>query len=203
MREFLALIKKWMTRLLAGIATVLLSIMTLLVLYQVFTRYILNSPAAFTEELVRYFLIWTGFIGAAYAFITREHMCLVLVRDSLSPSGKRILMTVIDILILLFAIFVITIGGFKLALSAQKVFSALLGIPRSLVYACLVCSFRNFAVFKLSDFRKYCYCIYCHCRILSFMGSDHLYHHAEDEQRCRKLLPSCHSSVYPSWKHHE
>ena len=62
MREFLALIKKWMTRLLAGIATVLLSIMTLLVLYQVFTRYILNSPAAFTEELVRYFLIWTGFI---------------------------------------------------------------------------------------------------------------------------------------------
>ena len=126
MREFLALIKKWMTRLLAGIATVLLSIMTLLVLYQVFTRYILNS---------RYFLIWTGFIGAAYAFITREHMCLVLVRDSLSPSGKRILMTVIDILILLFAIFVITIGGFKLALSAQKVFSALLGIPRSLVYA--------------------------------------------------------------------
>ena len=124
MREFLALIKKWMTRLLAGIATVLLSIMTLLVLYQVFTHYILNSPAAFTEELVRYFLIWTGFIGAAYAFITREHMCLVLV-----------LMTVIDILILLFAIFVITIGGFKLALSAQKVFSALLGIPRSLVYA--------------------------------------------------------------------
>ena len=98
--------------------------MTLLVLYQVFTRYILNSPAAFTEELVRYFLIWTSFIGAAYAFLTREHMCLILVRDSLSPSGKRI-----------FSIFVITIGGFKLALSAQKVFSALLGIPRSLVYA--------------------------------------------------------------------
>ena len=67
----------------------------------------------------------------------------------------------------------------------------------------LVCSFRNFAVFKLSDFCKYYYCIYCHCHILSFMGSDHLYHHAEDEQRCRKLLPSCHSSVYPGWKHHE
>ena len=128
MNEILSVIKKWMTRLLAGIATVLLSVMTLLVLYQVFTRYVLNSPAAFTEELVRYFLIWTG-------FITREHMCLVLVRDSLSPAGRRILMTVIDVLILLFAIFVITLGGFKLALSAQKVFSALLGIPRSLVYA--------------------------------------------------------------------
>ena len=135
MRELFTVVKKVMTKLLAAIATILLSIMTLLVLYQVFTRYVLNSPAAFTEELVRYFLIWTGFVGAAYAFITREHMCLVLVRDSLKPESRRVLMTVIDVLILVFAIFVITIGGFKLAMSAQKVFSALLGIPRSLVYA--------------------------------------------------------------------
>ena len=69
MKELLTAVKKFMIKLLAGIATVLLSAMTLLVLYQVFTRYVLNSPAAFTEELVRYFLIWTGFIGAAYAFL--------------------------------------------------------------------------------------------------------------------------------------
>ncbi len=135
MKGLFTVVKKGLTKLLAAIDTILLSVMTLLVLYQVFTRYVLNSPAAFTEELVRYFLIWTGFIGAAYAFITREHMCLVLVRDSLKPEKKRILMTFIDVLILVFAIFVITIGGFKLAMSAQKVFSALLGIPRSLVYA--------------------------------------------------------------------
>lgn len=135
MKETLTVVKKGMTALLAGIATVLLSVMTLLVLYQVFTRYVLNSPAAFTEELVRYFLIWTGFIGAAYAFVTREHMSLVLLRDKLNPSGKRVLMIAIDTLILVFAIFVITIGGFKLAMSARKVYSALLGIPRSLVYA--------------------------------------------------------------------
>ena len=49
MKELLTVIKKWMTRILSGIATVLLSVMTLLVLYQVFTRYVLNSPAAFTE----------------------------------------------------------------------------------------------------------------------------------------------------------
>ena len=134
MKELLTVIKKWMTRILSGIATVLLSVMTLLVLYQVFTRYVLDSPAAFTEELVRYFLIWTGFIGAAYAFITREHMCLVLVRDNLKPQQRRILMIFLDVLILVFALLVITIGGFKLAVSAQREYSALLGIPRSLVY---------------------------------------------------------------------
>ena len=134
MKEIFTVMKKVMTKLLAGIATILLSVMTLLVLYQVFTRYVLDSPAAFTEELVRYFLIWTGFIGAAYAFITREHMCLVLVRDNLKPQQRRILMIFLDVLILVFALLVITICGFKLAVSAQREYSALLGIPRSLVY---------------------------------------------------------------------
>ena len=123
MKELFTVIKTVMTKLLAGIATVLLSVMTLLVLYQVFTRYVLDSPAAFTEELVRYFLIWTGFIGAAYAFLTREHMCLVLFRDNLKPEKRRILMIVLDVLILVFAILVITVGGFKLAMSARQVYS--------------------------------------------------------------------------------
>ena len=135
MVEILTKIRKGMNFLLSRIAAVLLSIMTLLVLYQVFTRYVLNNPAAFTEELVRYSLIWTGFIGAAYAFSTGEHMALTLVINKLDDKKKRALQTVIDLLILLFALFVMTIGGVKLALSAQKVYSALLGIPRSLVYA--------------------------------------------------------------------
>ena len=134
MKEIFTVMKKVMTKLLAGIATILLSVMTLLVLYQVFTRYVLDSPAAFTEELVRYFLIWTGFIGAAYAFITREHMCLVLVRDNLKPQQRRILMIFLDVLILVFALLVITIGGFKLAVSAQREYSALLGICFRPVY---------------------------------------------------------------------
>ena len=132
MQATLTKIKKGMNFLLSRIAAVLLSAMTLLVLYQVFTRYVLNSPAAFTEEIVRYLLIWTGFIGAAYAFSTRQHMALVLVRDRLSPNRKKVLMTAIDVLILVFALFVIIIGGTKLALSAVKEYSALLGISRGL-----------------------------------------------------------------------
>ena len=62
-------------------------------------------------------------------------MTLIVSRDKLNPQGRKILMIVIDALILLFARFVITIGGVKLALSARSVYSALLGIPRRLVYA--------------------------------------------------------------------
>ena len=135
MKQCLITLRKGMNTFLSVVAAVLLSFMTLLVLYQVFTRYVLNNPAAFTEELVRYCLMWTGFVGAAYAFSTRQHMALFLVLEKLPDKSKRMLQAFIDLLILLFALFVITIGGAKLALSAIHVYSALIGISRGLVYS--------------------------------------------------------------------
>lgn len=135
MKNTFAAIKYWMDKILSIACAILLSFMTILVLIQVFTRFVLNNPVAFTEELVRYSLIWTGFIGAAYAFSTREHMSLTLIRDKFTGKAHTALLVVINGLILLMAIFVFTIGGFKLAVSASREFSALLGIPRSLVYS--------------------------------------------------------------------
>lgn len=68
----MANIRKVMSKILSVASAVLLSFMTVLVLWQVFTRYVLNNPAAFTEELVKYSLMWTAFIGAALAFFTRD-----------------------------------------------------------------------------------------------------------------------------------
>ena len=135
MVKTLAAVKNIMNKVLSAVCSVLLSFMTILVLWQVFTRYVLNSPAAFTEELVKYSLMWTAFIGAAYAFFTRDHMDLTLIKDKVTGVKHKILVSFIDILILLLAVFVFIIGGFMLALSARQEFSALLGIPRSLVYA--------------------------------------------------------------------
>jgi len=51
MAKTLGTIKKYMNKVLAACCAVLLTFMTFLVLWQVFTRYVLNSPAAFTEVL--------------------------------------------------------------------------------------------------------------------------------------------------------
>ena len=120
MINILVKVKNVMNKILSAASVVLLVFMTSLVLWQVFTRYVLGKPAAFTEELVKYSLMWTAFIGAAYAFFTRDHMSLTIIKD---------------VIILLLAVFVFVIGGFKLAMSARAEYSALLGIPRTLVYA--------------------------------------------------------------------
>lgn len=131
----MANIRKVMSKILSVASAVLLSFMTVLVLWQVFTRYVLDNPAAFTEELVKYSLMWTAFIGAALAFFTRDHMALTLVKDKVKGVPQKVLSVFIDGLILALAILVFVIGGFMLAVSAKQEFSALLGVPRSLVYA--------------------------------------------------------------------
>ena len=92
MKKTFASIKFWMDKVLSIACAILLSFMTILVLIQVFSRYVLNSPVAFTEELVRYSLIWTGFIGAAYAFSTREHMSLTLLREKVPGKAHNALL---------------------------------------------------------------------------------------------------------------
>ena len=121
-------------RLLFWFTAILLVAMAALVIYQVFTRYVLDSPASFTEELVTYTLMWTAFAGGAYAFVDRKHMALVFFRDKFPAPARRGLMVGIDVLILLFALIVLVIGGSDLAIFAWGANSALLGIPRGIAY---------------------------------------------------------------------
>ncbi len=50
----------------------------LVVTWQVFSRFIIQSPSSFTEELSRFLLIWIGILGAAYAYKTKAHLGLDL-----------------------------------------------------------------------------------------------------------------------------
>ena len=57
MINILVKVKNVMNKILSAASVVLLVFMTSLVLWQVFTRYVLGKPAAFTEELVKYSLL--------------------------------------------------------------------------------------------------------------------------------------------------
>ena len=42
------------------------ALMVLLVTFQVFVRYVLNSPSAFSETLTRYLFVWLGWKTGSY-----------------------------------------------------------------------------------------------------------------------------------------
>lgn len=104
---------------------------------QVFSRYLLNAPATFTEELVRFLLIWLGLLGGAYTFGVKGHIALTLLLDKFSLKIKNILNVFIDIIVLFLALFVLIIGGMKLISITHNQLSSVLVIPMWWVYSCM------------------------------------------------------------------
>ena len=63
------------TKIEAWVALGFFWVLGITVFYQFFTRYVMNDSAAWTEEIARYFLIGTVFIGAPFRYepTTRAH----------------------------------------------------------------------------------------------------------------------------------
>lgn len=120
-----------------GIATaVLFAIMVLAVVWQVFTREVMQSPAAWTEELAKYVFVWTSLIGAALVFSERGHIAVTFVVERLPRPVRMGVAVVIQLVILFFALAVLVYGGI---LAAQNSWSQqLTALPGTIGQAYLV-----------------------------------------------------------------
>jgi TRAP-type C4-dicarboxylate transport system permease small subunit len=67
----LALVSKSLERIALIIACSGLVLMTISILIQILARYIFSEPLAWTEELARHAMIWSGFSGATVAYYRR------------------------------------------------------------------------------------------------------------------------------------
>lgn len=130
-------IKTGLERILLAITATMLAIMVCLMLWQVFTRYVLAIPALFTEELLRFTMIWMALLGSAYAFGTNQHLSLGLVVEMLSPTKRRVLAIVNGLIVLGFAFVILLFGGIQASVSTMQQFSPILRVPIGYVYLIL------------------------------------------------------------------
>lgn len=126
--------RKTMDSIIETLGIIAISLMVLACLWQVFSRYILGSPSGFTEEFMRYALIWTSMIGAPYAFGRGRHISIVAVIKALPPDKRAFVKRLVNICILFFAVVVLIIGGLFVASNAEGQVSAALGMPMQYLY---------------------------------------------------------------------
>ncbi len=137
---------------------VLMTAMVGSVVWQVLSRYLFVVPAAWTEELARFLLIWIGMLGAAYAYRQGSHLGIDLLAAKLEGPAKQRLHGVIHVVCLLFAASVLVIGGGSLVSMTWelKQYSAAMGLPIAYVYSViptsgvLVCLFAADAIVNRS-----------------------------------------------------
>jgi TRAP-type C4-dicarboxylate transport system permease small subunit len=112
-------------------------IMAAVVFYQVFTRYVLDDSAGWTEEIARYFLVAVVFIGASMSVRKNNHIQVDYFFRLMPKPMARVMSTLVDLVRCLFLgyavwltwLLIARIGGQQMAvidLPVGWVFSAML-----------------------------------------------------------------------------
>lgn len=143
-------------KILSNILIVIMAVMVVNVLWQVFTRFIVGVPSSFTDELARYLMIWIGILGAAYVSGRNMHVAIDVLPTRASKENQKKIMRVVYIVIILFSITALVIGGFRLVyisyLLGQS--SPALQIPLAFVYMVIPISGILIIYYKVSDLLK-------------------------------------------------
>lgn len=113
--------------------SVFMVVLVLVVFSNVMSRYFLESAIAWSEELARFLLIWVVFIGAILAYIKDEHLGLDILVTSLPYKAGRVVLIIANLLVI-FALSLVTKGGYSIAMSYMDWLSPALEVPYGYIF---------------------------------------------------------------------
>ena len=105
-----------------------LALMTVIISWQVFARYVLNAPPSWSEQAALYILVWTVLFAAAAGVREQFHIRITVVQDNL-PTGGRLLRILAHLVTLGVGLF-LAIYGADLVRRLWDFAIPTLGLPR-------------------------------------------------------------------------
>ena len=145
------------TRILNGLAGISFLAMVILTCWQVFTRYILQNPSTWSEELVGYLFAWMSLLGASLVTCERGHMNIPIVVEQFSLPVQKGLNCLGEIIAFLFSATILVFGGVQITSLAMGQMTSSLGVPIGIFYVVLpLCGILNmiYTVFIMIDIIK-------------------------------------------------
>lgn len=112
-------------------------VMVILTCWQVFTRYILQDPSPWSEELVSYMFAWMSLLGASIVTSERGHMNIPVLLEHSSPGVRKILSCFSEIIAFCFSAVILVYGGIEIAKLAMGQMTSSLGIALGVFYVVL------------------------------------------------------------------
>jgi len=92
----------------------IVAVMTVIIIFQVFLRYLFLFSLSWSEEVARYLMIWASFLGASLAVKYGLHIGVEYLVNRFPPGPKRAVAFLAKASILLFLVF-FTVGGLQVA----------------------------------------------------------------------------------------
>ena len=122
-----------LVKILEKIVTAMIVIAVVLIVIQVFMRYVVSRPLSWTEQVSRYLFVWMMMLGIPIMFHRKMFMAFDLFFDSLSGNKRKILGAVIKAAICCFAVFYFK-NSLNLCIQTWGRMTAGVKIPLFLVY---------------------------------------------------------------------
>lgn len=121
-----------------------LIVMTLLTCWQVFTRYVLNNPSTWSEELVGYLFAWASLFGASLITGERGHMNIPVVVELMPAGAQKFFAVFGELIALAFSAVILILGGYQITQLAMGQMTSSLGVAVGVFYIAMpVCGVIN------------------------------------------------------------
>ena len=105
--------------------------------WQVITRYILQNPSSWSEELVSYLFAWMALLGASIVVGERGHMNIPILVDRMGPAARKVLNIFAEVVACIFAAVILVYGGIQITTLAMGQMTSSLGVPIGIFYIVL------------------------------------------------------------------
>ena len=125
------------SRVIEIISVILLVLMIVTTCYQVFLRYVFNSPTSWSGEIAIIFLIWFGYLGIALGIKEKGHISIDFIYDKLNPTYKKCLDLFFYICMIIFSVMMITNGKLLFSVTTMQKLPAT-GLSKALLYLTLI-----------------------------------------------------------------
>ena len=123
-------------RILGVIVGLMVAVMALVIIYQVFSRFVLGLSPAWSEALARYLMIYLVFVGAAIALRHQRLIAIQALSQSLPVRPRRLLGLAVLVVCLIFFILLLY-QGVLITRQVAGQNSASLGVSMAVPYAAI------------------------------------------------------------------
>jgi len=129
-----------------------LGIMIILLLLQVFSRYVVRRSISWTEEVALIFFVLSVYFGAAAAIRRNQHLRLELLLSKVGPKAKEVLLIVGNACFIFFNSVILTgLYAITKRLRTNDTRSAITDFPRWIIYAVILFLFALTIIRLLQD----------------------------------------------------
>ena len=119
-----------------GLGVACIAIMVIAITTQVFTRYVLNQPIIWVEELATYCFIWGAFIGASLGLKRGRHVRIETYVSHLGQRGQIASRVLVNLIVLAVLWLLMREVGKVIAIESRSTSVSLpLPIPRAWFYS--------------------------------------------------------------------